>query len=152
VSAASGGPGVPNYGSLEVITLPNYTTILDFEWNFDNMKSKQWMEENWMTSFYYIGAYMFVIFAGQLYMQTRPKFELRGLLAFWNFMLAGFSILGSYRTLPEIFYILNRKNGFHYSVCFPRLVAPLTIVASLTVMLSIQNHTFLATAYEPIIS
>jgi len=62
---------------------------------------------------------MFIIFAGQHWMQKRPRFEMKGILALWNFLLAAFSIMGSYRTVPETFYILNRKNGFHHSVCFP---------------------------------
>ena len=105
---------------LEYVTMPNYTTIFEFEGKFDHVHSKAWMEENWTVSFYYIGIYMLVIFAGQHWMQGRPRFELRGLLAFWNLLLAAFSILGSYRTIPEMYYILNRKNGFHHSVCYPR--------------------------------
>ncbi|CAL8101771.1 unnamed protein product [Orchesella dallaii] len=104
---------------MEVITLPNYTTAFEFEWKFDHIESQQWMEENWTSAFYYIGAYMAIIFLGQSWMKDRPRFELRVPLVIWNFSLAAFSILGTYRTLPEIFHILNRKNGFHHSVCFP---------------------------------
>lgn len=107
-------------GGLDVITLPNYTTAFEFEWKFDHIESQQWMEENWTSAFYWIGIYMAIIFLGQSWMKDRPRFELRGPLVIWNFSLAAFSILGTYRTLPEIFHILNRKNGFHHSVCFPR--------------------------------
>jgi len=105
-----------NYG---YVTLPNYPTFFDFEGKFDHIRAQRWMEENWTTSFYYIGVYMLIIFAGQHWMQNRPRFELRGPLALWNFVLAAFSIFGTYRTIPETVYILNRKNGFHHSVCFP---------------------------------
>lgn len=106
---------------MDLVTLPNYTTVFEFEWKFDHIESQQWMEENWTSAFYYIGIYMLIIFLGQSYMKDRPRFELRVPLVIWNFSLAAFSILGTYRTLPEIYHILNRKNGFHHSVCFPRL-------------------------------
>lgn len=71
-----------------------------------------------MMCFYYIGAYMIVIYGGQLYMQTRPRFELRIPLFMWNVFLAVFSIWGAYRSAPELLYVLN-NHGFHYSVCIP---------------------------------
>lgn len=116
------GPGFNSGAGMEVITLPNYTTVFEFEWKFDHIESQQWMSSNWTSAFYYIGVYMLLIYLGQIYMKNRPRFELRVPLVIWNFSLAAFSILGTYRTLPEIFHILNRKNGFHHSVCFPRSV------------------------------
>jgi elongation of very long chain fatty acids protein 6 len=108
------------FDRMEVIARPNYTDMLKFERDFNHHESKEWMEENWTVSFYYVGAYLLFIFLGTQWMQNRPRFELRGPLIFWNFFLAIFSIFGTYRTLPEILYILNRNNGFHHSVCYPR--------------------------------
>lgn len=71
-----------------------------------------------MMCFYYIGAYMIVIYGGQLYMQTRSRFELRLPLFMWNVFLAMFSVWGAYRSAPELLYVLN-KYGFRYSVCIP---------------------------------
>jgi hypothetical protein len=102
-----------------LVTMPNYTTIFELEEKFDKIPAQAWMEANWTTSFYYIGVYMLFIFAGQHWMKNRPRYEMTGALALWNFILAAFSIMGTYRTIPETFYILNRKNGFHHSVCFP---------------------------------
>jgi hypothetical protein len=107
------------FDHVEYVTMPNYSTIFEFEGKFEYVRTHKWMEENWTSSFYYIGVYMLFIFAGQHWMQNRPRFELKGILALWNFLLAAFSIMGSYRTVPETFFILNRKNGFHHSVCFP---------------------------------
>ena len=78
--------------------------------------SREWMKENWHISLYYIGAYMFFIVAGQHYMQSRPKFELRNTLALWNFFLAVFSIIGTMRTVPEMMHVL-RNFGLHHSCC-----------------------------------
>ena len=98
--------------------MPNYSYVFRFEKDFDTPGQREWMRENWQMCFYYIGAYMLVIFGGQLYMQTRQRFELRGPLFAWNVFLALFSIWGANRTVPELFYVLNRY-GFHYSVCIP---------------------------------
>lgn len=47
------------------------------------------------------------------------RFELRGLLALWNTMLAMFSIMGAIRTAPELFHVLRHYGLFH-SVCVAR--------------------------------
>ncbi|XP_063611762.1 very long chain fatty acid elongase 6-like isoform X2 [Penaeus indicus] len=103
---------------MESVTMPNYSYVFKFEEDFDTLEKRRWMRENWMMCFYYIGAYMIVIYGGQLYMQTRPRFELRIPLFMWNVFLAVFSIWGAYRSAPELLYVLN-NHGFHYSVCIP---------------------------------
>lgn len=52
------------------------------------------------------------------------RFELRGLLALWNSMLAMFSIMGAFRTAPELIHVL-RNYGLFHSVCVPRWVSEL---------------------------
>lgn len=124
-SQSLGGERIPRSFSMdpkEMIAMPNYTNMLKFEREFNHFESKEWMEENWTISFYYVGAYLLFIFLGQQYMQNRPRFELRKPLIIWNLALAAFSIFGAVRTVPEIIFILNRPNGFHYSVCYPRFV------------------------------
>ncbi|XP_076068709.1 elongation of very long chain fatty acids protein baldspot isoform X3 [Oratosquilla oratoria] len=103
---------------MESVTMPNYSYVFKFEEDFDTADQRQWMKENWMMCFWYIGAYMIVIFGGQQYMSTRPRFELKGILFCWNVFLAVFSIWGAYRTVPELLYVLN-NHGYHYSVCIP---------------------------------
>lgn len=103
---------------MDSVTMPNYSYVFKFEEDFDNYEKRRWMKENWMTCFYYIGAYMIVVFGGQLYMQTRPRFELRLPLFIWNVFLALFSVWGAYRSAPELLYVLG-NHGFHYSVCIP---------------------------------
>ncbi|XP_071538010.1 very long chain fatty acid elongase 6-like isoform X2 [Panulirus ornatus] len=103
---------------MESVTMPNYSYVFKFEEDFDTLEKRRWMKENWMMCFYYIGAYMIVIYGGQLYMQTRSRFELRLPLFMWNVFLAMFSVWGAYRSAPELLYVLN-KYGFRYSVCIP---------------------------------
>lgn len=103
---------------MESVTMPNYSYVFKFEEDFDTLEKRRWMKENWMISFYYIGAYMIVIYCGQLYMQYRPRFELRIPLFMWNVFLALFSWWGAYRSAPELLYVLNQY-GFRYSVCIP---------------------------------
>jgi len=93
--------------------------MLKFERDFNKFESQVWMEENWTSSFYYVGAYLLFIFLGQQYMQNRPRFELKKPLIVWNLALAAFSIFGAFRSVPELLWILNRPKGFHHSVCYP---------------------------------
>ncbi|XP_045621678.1 very long chain fatty acid elongase 6 isoform X3 [Procambarus clarkii] len=103
---------------MDSVTMPNYSYVFKFEEDFDTLEKRRWMRENWMMCFYYIGAYMIVIYGGKLYMQSRPRLELRLPLFMWNVFLAVFSMWGAYRSAPELLYVLN-KYGFRYSVCIP---------------------------------
>ena len=103
------------------VTLPNYSYVFNFEQEFIHHETRVWMRENWTLGFYYVGLYMILIFGGQYYMQSRPKYELRGVLSLWNTILAGFSIMGACRTAPELLHTL-KNYGLYHSVCVPRYV------------------------------
>ncbi|XP_076757559.1 very long chain fatty acid elongase 6-like [Xylocopa sonorina] len=103
------------------VTVPNYSYVFNFEEAFRHLDTKIWMTKNWTNCFYYCGIYMIIIFGGQQYMSNRPKFELRGILALWNTLLATFSIIGFTRTAPELIHVL-RHYGFHHSVCIPSFI------------------------------
>ncbi|XP_055700631.1 elongation of very long chain fatty acids protein 6 [Phlebotomus papatasi] len=100
---------------------PNYSFVFDFENDFIHEDTRHWMLRNWTWVFYSSGIYMLVIFGGQQFMLNRPKFELRGLLVIWNTMLAMFSIMGAFRTAPELFHVL-RHHGLFHSVCVPSFI------------------------------
>ncbi|KAG6804619.1 elongation of very long chain fatty acids protein 6-like [Apis laboriosa] len=106
---------------MEVVTVPNYSYVFNFEENFIHTETKVWMTKNWTNCFYYCGIYMILIFGGKHYMSTRPRFELRGVLALWNTLLASFSIIGLTRTLPELVHVLKHY-GFYHSVCIPSFI------------------------------
>lgn len=106
---------------MNVEITPNYSYIFDFENDFIHQETRNWMVKNWTWVFYYCGAYMLIIFGGQIYMKNRPRFELRGLLSIWNTALAMFSIMGACRTAPELAHVLRHYGLFH-SVCVPSFI------------------------------
>ncbi|XP_023222626.1 putative fatty acid elongation protein 3 [Centruroides sculpturatus] len=61
-------------------------------------------------------AYIIIIFSLKNYMKSRPPFQLRRPLVFWNILLAAFSICGTLRLLPGLL-ISIREFGFMFSVC-----------------------------------
>ncbi|KAF0287859.1 Elongation of very long chain fatty acids protein 6 [Amphibalanus amphitrite] len=106
------------------MSVPNYTYLFKFEEDFAAVERQQWMQRNWHTSFYYIGVYMVLIFGGQRYMATRERFELRNVLALWNFFLAVFSIVGAMRTVPELLYVPNSPVSGLWSYLFTMSKVP----------------------------
>lgn len=106
---------------MDISVTPNYSYIFDFENDFIHQRTRKWMVENWTWVFYYCGIYMLVIFGGQHFMQNRPRFQLRGPLIIWNTMLAMFSIMGAFRTAPELLHVLRHYGIFH-SVCVPSYI------------------------------
>lgn len=53
---------------------PNYSYIFNFENDFIHQDTRVWMVKNWTYVFYYSGIYMAVIFCGQQFMKSRPRF------------------------------------------------------------------------------
>ncbi|XP_067130288.1 very long chain fatty acid elongase 6-like [Centruroides vittatus] len=94
----------------------NYSYVFDFEKHFDQYPKRQWMQNNWQQSLYISAVYVFVIFSIKSYMRSRPAYNLRIPLMLWNMVLAVFSILGVWRTLPELIYICT-EFGFKTSIC-----------------------------------
>jgi hypothetical protein len=97
--------------------------MFKFEEEFDPVQKLSWMEANWLTACYWISLYLFLIYTGQHVMSTRPAFKLRIPLIVWNVALAVFSIIGSIRTLPEMFYGISNF-GFDYTVCDSSYMEP----------------------------
>lgn len=59
---------------------------------------------------------LLVVYAGPLFMATRPPIRLLWLSRVWNLSLAAFSACGVGACIPTLFsHLVN--NGFHYSVC-----------------------------------
>jgi elongation of very long chain fatty acids protein 6 len=100
----------PRYG------LENYSYVLPMEKAFDSVTSTAWMQENWYHSFSLSVLYVFLIYAGQKYMDSRKPFALDGALFWWNLGLAIFSIVGFIRMSPEMFWSVN-SNSLTYSIC-----------------------------------
>ncbi|XP_053207209.1 elongation of very long chain fatty acids protein 6-like [Panonychus citri] len=100
---------------------PNYSYIFQFEESFEYQKKREWMQEHWHEAFYYVAVYMLLVFGGQAYMSSREPFKLRRVLTLWNIVLASFSIVGTIRTLPEMFHVFHNF-GFYHTVCNPSYI------------------------------
>ncbi len=90
--------------------------VFQIEANFDVEYAHTWFRDHWSDSIRYAALYFILVIAGRWYMETQPRFELRTPLALWNSCLATLCICGAVRTVPELFYILDRY-GFNRSVC-----------------------------------
>ncbi|XP_034238102.1 elongation of very long chain fatty acids protein 6 [Thrips palmi] len=110
-----------NSAYLDAGTTPNYSYVFNFEEEFVHQDTRVWMSKNWTYGFYYVGIYMVLIFGGQWYMQSRPRFQLAGILCVWNTALALFSICGATRTAPELFHVL-KNHGLYHSICVPSFI------------------------------
>ncbi|CAF1111411.1 unnamed protein product [Adineta steineri] len=94
--------------------------VFDFERYSDKIGTlndlRTFMIQRWHNSFFYAIAYLLLIYAGQMYMKNKPRFELRLWLAAWSGLLAIFSIFGALRVLPELIYVIYR-HGIKDSIC-----------------------------------
>ncbi|CAG7633529.1 unnamed protein product [Allacma fusca] len=64
-----------------------------------------------------IGIYLFLVYFGQKWMESRPAFKLTTPLFFWNMGLGIFSIVATIRGFPELFYVLRQPEGLYLSTC-----------------------------------
>ena len=106
-----------------------YTHIFGFESLFESVEyannRRQWVEDNWTLSIWISLIYIFLVFSGKWYMNSRSKFELRLPLILWNLFLASFSILGFIRVWPEFANCIYEHN-IEYSVCNNRYAYGIT--------------------------
>lgn len=93
-----------------------YSSMFEFEKNFNDVEANQWMKKNWQKSILYSAIYLIVVFGGQHLMKDRQRLELRPLLTIWNTFLAVFSIMGAIRSWPEFFFLM-KTHGFYHTVC-----------------------------------
>ena len=96
----------------------NYSYVFSFEKDWNESEFLKYMLERWTDSFVYCAIYVVVVFGGQVLMKTRPRYDLRPLLALWSGALAIFSIAGTIRTLPELVTAVG-KYSLQYSICVP---------------------------------
>lgn len=111
---------VGHRGNVSMVTLtPSYSYMFTFEQKFSPEHARVWMDNNWTNGFFFCGFYILIVFSMKYYMQNRPRFDLRKILVLWNTMLATFSIIGTARTLPELYHVISNY-GIYHSVCVPR--------------------------------
>ena len=98
----------------------NYSHLIFYEKFFFSPENVRYLQEavearrNWGLIISI--SYILVIFCLQKYMKNRERYEMKGLLIVWNWLLAIFSIIASARILPELYHVL-RTQGFYASLC-----------------------------------
>lgn len=97
---------------------PIYSYVFTFENNFSPELAKEWVQRNCSNAFFICAVYVIVIFSVKFHMRNKLPFKLRRELTLWNIGLATFSILGTLRTLPELYHMVS-SNGIYHSVCYP---------------------------------
>jgi hypothetical protein len=85
------------------------------ELSFNALPFADWASDNWWLAWAICGAYLLFCHWGSKAMSTRPAFNLKGPLGYWNMLLAVFSGLGFLRTAPHLLYFLYER-GFYSSV------------------------------------
>ena len=90
----------------------------EFEKHFEPAEKIWWFQNNWSKSIVYSALYAALIFAGRLYMEKRPRFDLRLGLAMWSFSLAVFSWMGAIRVWADTIVFVSTY-GWKASACDP---------------------------------
>ena len=67
----------------------------------------------WYYSFYLSIIYLLAIILIKKWMQNRQPFQMKPILIIWNISLAIFSIIGTFRCLPEFIHVLYHHGLVH---------------------------------------
>jgi elongation of very long chain fatty acids protein 6 len=113
--------------AFENMTAANQSYMFAFERNYNDYVSRTWLKERQNAAIGISGLYLITIFGIQRLMKDKPKYDLRYVLVLWNMLLAGFSIMGAYRTIPPFLHALF-KRGMNHAVCTVFLAKPPTAV------------------------
>ena len=90
----------------------------EFECGKDFAYFQSWCLSHPHLPIYAVIGYVVAIYAGSLWMKSRPAFDLKRPLFLWNATLAAFSIMGAIRTGTELVHVLG-TTGFYGSICYP---------------------------------
>lgn len=91
--------------------------MLSYETEWNQFASwALWMRSSWFFAITVCVVYVLSVHIGQRLMSDKKPFELKLLLFIWNSLLALFSIVGTLRVLPAVFYGII-LNGPMYHMC-----------------------------------
>ncbi|CAG7820458.1 unnamed protein product, partial [Allacma fusca] len=93
-----------------------FVEAFDFE-VYDILGTVHWFHKYRFILWVIIGLYLFGVYFGQKWMKNRPPFKLTFILFFWNFGLALFSIICTWRGIPEFLYLLSKPDGVYLVAC-----------------------------------
>jgi len=85
---------------------------------FNPEAARQWTDSIKTVTLWLSAAYIILVFAGQRWMHNRSPFNLRIPLFLWSAILSLFSIVGTFRTFPDLYNGII-DFGWTYTVCDP---------------------------------
>lgn len=92
--------------------------VFYFEKAFNPEAARQWTDSIKTVTFWLSAVYVILIFAGERWMRSQSPYNLRIPLFLWSAVLSLFSIIGTLRTVPELYRGLF-DYGWTYTVCDP---------------------------------
>jgi len=104
--------------------LNQYKTALEifntFVYDYDNFRGEQmapYLDQNISIPLVTVLSYaILVVLLGQIVMSRLPAFTMSLTTKVWNFLLAGYSLIGAYYMIPYLWKHLNNE-GLHVTVC-----------------------------------
>jgi len=87
----------------------------EYEQNFRGQAWIDWTRDHAEIPIFSVSVYLAIVFYGPGLLDGR-KFNLRTPVAVWNLLLAVFSTIGAYKTVPVLYHSLLDK-GFVYTAC-----------------------------------
>eukprot|EP00036_Acanthoecidae_sp_10tr_P007319 CAMPEP_0182915222 /NCGR_PEP_ID=MMETSP0105_2-20130417/182_1 /TAXON_ID=81532 ORGANISM="Acanthoeca-like sp., Strain 10tr" /NCGR_SAMPLE_ID=MMETSP0105_2 /ASSEMBLY_ACC=CAM_ASM_000205 /LENGTH=308 /DNA_ID=CAMNT_0025052061 /DNA_START=54 /DNA_END=980 /DNA_ORIENTATION=- len=94
------------------------TEYTSYETNFDGDAWTQWTGEHTEIPVYCLTVYLAITFQGPPMLAKGEAYPIRSQFALWNLLLAVFSIMGTYKTMPVLIGAVREK-GFTYTTCTP---------------------------------
>lgn len=131
-------------------------TGTSFETNKEvNAAMTDFLDRYWSLSIWSSIVYVIAIFSGVKLMEKHTRFGLSKTLALWSGFLALFSILGTIRMVPNLYYAL-RYQSFHDSVCTSQwteveVVVFWTTLFSLSKIIELGDTVFIVLRKTPLI-
>lgn len=80
------------------------------------VRNAEWMGNHYEVPVIASIIYVVAIFGIQRLMESRQAFGLKNLMAFWNFLLAAFSMIGAYYVVPAVVKVWMR-DGIQAEMC-----------------------------------
>jgi len=133
---------------------PDYLQLYEWE-KFDLNWWQKWFGQNWIYCVYLTVIYVALIYSGRIWMKNRQPYKLKQPLILWNVSLAAFSIVGFWRSLPELLHLLGEPNGFYTSCCLRERLnigtVFWTLVISFSKVVELGDTAFIVLRKQPLI-
>eukprot|EP00038_Savillea_parva_P007422 m.170039 g.170039 ORF g.170039 m.170039 type:complete len:307 (-) comp13185_c0_seq1:139-1059(-) len=93
-----------------------YGEYVEFENTFDGGAWVEWTAQHTEIPVYFLTAYLAITFNGPQMLEEKDPYPIRSQFALWNLLLAVFSIIGCYKTMPVLVQALQ-THGLTYTAC-----------------------------------